>query len=1099
MESYTEDIRSIRRTLEDLDALSTLSASWVGSPPVQVAQNLADLLFDRMRPDFLYLRLLERSDGSEREVVRIVDRSASEASPRQIGQVLAPWLNLGSTDLIRSIPNPLGTGDTRIVVIPLGTDGELGVLVAGSRAAGFPGQEHHLLLSVMAHQTALLLQRHQTREVLRSSQYRFPSTLNGMFLFAGLLDLDGTVIEANHTALEFGGLKREDVIGHPFWEARWWSGSVAVQARLRAAIAEAARGELVRDEVEVRGSDERIVVVDLSIKPLRDERGRIVQLIPEGREINDRSQTGLAHREDQDRFHGTFENAAVGIAHVDGEGRFLRVNEVFCVIVGYTRDELLKKSFQDLTLPDDQPASLALFAPLMRGESISVSLEQRSVRKDGSLIWSEVSVVAQPDLAGKPAYAIVVLQDVTARKQLEGELRRAKEAAESANRAKDEFLANVSHEIRTPLNAIIGMTELALDTPLTGDQRDCLQTALSAAANLLGVIDDLLDFSKIEAGKLELAATEFSLRSALSDTMRLLAVRAHRKGLELVCQVGLDVPDTLIGDAGRFKQVLLNLVGNAIKFTEVGEVAVEVAVAELAGSKDQIALRISVRDTGIGIPPGLRERIFQAFEQQDTSTTRKYGGTGLGLTIAARLVALMNGTIQVESEPGQGSTFAFEVRFRRPPHPTEGKASPPPAWLHNLLVLIVDDNATSRRTLEQWLLGWRMKPATMSDGLAAMETLRHAAASGVPYALVLLDARMPETDGPTIAALIRQRAELSTTRIIMLHSGKLPGDPRRFRELRVAAQLLKPVQQHELLEAIKRVMNDDMDESIETEVSLPGLEPLRILVAEDNEFNARLLERMLTRRGHGVRIAEDGLKALALIGLGGRESETSKPAHSPLAEEFDLLLLDLHMPRLDGYEVVMAIRQREAIGGGHLPVIALTARSQPEDRARCLAAGIDDYLAKPIRAAELFAVIDGLVPARSTPTPTPIANPRSNPDDPNALLTSATLLAVCGGDDTVLREICQDFQTYGPTQLAAVRDALRAHDPARLSKAAHNLAGLLSAFSTPAGNLASDLEERADLHQLKEAPVLVHQLESMAQELLRLLPDLSIEKLRSAL
>ena len=714
MENQFEDVRSIRRTLRDLAALSALPTSWIGSPPLEVAENLADVLFDRLRPDFIYLRFRDRSDGTEREVARTLQRPASEERTRQIGQALTPWLALAHADSAPSVPNPLGSGKTRIVVIPLGSDGEVGVLVAGSRQAGFPSQNNHLLLSVGANQAAMMLQRHQTEEALRQSQRRFHATFNSIFLFTGLLDLDGTVIEANRTALEFGGLKREDVVGRPFWEAGWWTGSVAEQTRLRAALAVAARGELVRYEVAVRGADERIVVVDLSLKPLRDERGRIVQLIPEGRDITDRKQAGRELRESEDRFRGTFENGAVGIAHVDGQGRFLRVNETLCAIVGYSREELLEKSFQDLTHPDDQAASLALFAPLVRGESLSVTLEQRYIRKDGSLLWSEISVVPQLDLAGKPAYAIAVLQDISERKRLEGELRRAKETAESANRAKDEFLANVSHEIRTPLNAIIGMTELALDTPLTGDQRDCLQTAMSAAANLLGVIDDLLDFSKIEAGKLELASTDFSLRSALSDTMRLLALRAHRKGLELVCQVGLDVPDALIGDAGRLKQVLLNLVGNAIKFTEEGEVVVEVSVAASAGPRDEVALRVTVRDTGIGIPPDYQEKIFLAFEQENTSTTRKYGGTGLGLTIAARLIALMNGTIEVESEPGRGSRFVFNVRFRRQPHRPERHCPPsPPACLHNLPVLVVDDNATNRRILEEWLLGWQMTPTAI--------------------------------------------------------------------------------------------------------------------------------------------------------------------------------------------------------------------------------------------------------------------------------------------------------------------------------------------------------------------------------------------------
>ena len=406
----------------------------------------------------------------------------------------------------------------------------------------------------------------------------------------------------------------------------------------------------------------------------------------------------------------------------------------------------------------------------MRGDLPSYTLEKRYLRKDGSLIWIDLSMSLQRDAAGQPAYAIAILQDISHRRRLEEETRLARETAEAANRAKDEFLANVSHEIRTPLNAILGMTELVLDTALTEDQRQCLDTVKSAGESLLSVIVNLLDFSKIAAGKLELDPADFSLRTQMGDTLRALAARAHGKRLELAWHVQPEVPDALIGDAGRLRQVLLNLVGNAIKFTDRGEVVVRVE-AEGESAKDEVGLLFSVRDTGIGISRDNQDKIFRAFEQEDTSTTRKYGGTGLGLTIAARLVALMGGKILVESTPGRGSTFIFTARFGRQPHHSTPIDARSAAQFRDLPVLVVNDNATNRHILEEWLRGWQMKPTAAADGAAAMDALWHGLALDRPYALVLLDACMPGTSGLALAAMIRERAELAATRIILLSSG----------------------------------------------------------------------------------------------------------------------------------------------------------------------------------------------------------------------------------------------------------------------------------------------------------------------------------------
>ena len=533
------------------------------------------------------------------------------------------------------------------------------------------------------------------------------------------------------------------------------------------------------------------------------------------------------------------------------------------------------------------------------------------------------------------------LEDRTLQLEIsERDLRAAKDKAEEGTRAKSQFLANMSHEIRTPMNGVIGSADLLGDTELTPLQREYLQMITQSADSLLHLINDILDFSKIEAGQLELETAPFHLRDELADTMQAFSGRATQKGLELACHVALDVPDDLQGDRHRLRQILVNLVGNAIRFTEKGEVVLDVRVEKQGNN--YVGLHFAVSDTGTGIALDKQKMIFEAFSQADASSTRRFGGTGLGLTIASQLVTLMGGRLEVESKPASGSIFHFSLPFTLAEERAPDEQTLQPS-LHGLPVLIVDDNETNRRILEEMLRGWGMKPHMAESGVHALASLRRMAAMGRPYRLVLLDMLMPVMDGIAVADAIAAETAIGKPAVIMLSSAHKDDVVRRAETLGISHFLLKPVRQSELLETIFAVLGVTTDEAAVAAQPVPEeIRPQKVLVAEDNAVNQRLVQRLLERRGHVPTIVGDGAEAVAALSNGS----------------FDLVLMDVQMPNMDGFQATAAIREREKQTGGHIPIIAMTAHAMRGDRERCLAAGMDGYVSKPLRSDDFYAAVE---------------------------------------------------------------------------------------------------------------------------------------------
>ena len=768
----------------------------------------------------------------------------------------------------------------------------------------------------------------------------------------------------------------------------------------------------------------------------RDANGRATRMTGTNADVTERKQGEEQLLKSETKLRTLYESSSDAVMLLDESG-FIDCNPAALSMFGCATHEEFCTQTPSSISPSRQPGGPdnpeGIDSASLSAMHIGIAREIGSHRfewlhkrmDDGSTFDADVLLNAF-ELEGKQ-YLQATVRDITERKQIEATILQAKTAAEQASQIKSDFLSNMSHEIRTPMNGIIGMTELALDTELNAEQREYLSLVKSSADSLLHIINDILDFSKIESGKMSIELIDFSLEQLMRDTMKSLAVRAHQKDLELLLHVAPDAPRRLVGDPGRLRQVIVNLVGNAIKFTEQGEVEVEVQMFP-SKSPGHAAMRFSVRDTGIGIPREKFKSIFESFSQADSSTTRRFGGTGLGLTISAQLIELMGSHIELDSVVGEGSVFHFtldmEVVSADPAEEYQQTGR-----IAGMPVLVADDNATNRRLLEEMLRNWKLVPTVVADGVLALVELERAAQAGKPYPLALLDVQMPGMDGFELAERIRLHPEYAGATVMMLTSEGQRGHAARCKELGVASYLMKPVSQSELLDSIMTALGIPQQQSntLITKHSLrESRRKLHLLLAEDNKVNQTLAIRLLEKLGHSVTLANNGIEALQRWQSG---------------THFDAILMDVDMPEMNGYEATEHIRQQEAQSGGHIRIVAMTAHAMQGAREECLAHGMDGYLTKPIDTELLWRELDEL--AQSTEGKETVIAPKKK----LAVANFAKARELMDDSRELFEEIVSLFKTDAPPHLQAVHDGLASGDANAVKHGAHAIKGMVSIFA----------------------------------------------------
>ncbi len=829
----------------------------------------------------------------------------------------------------------------------------------------------------------------------------------------------------------------------------------------------------------------QLLDIDVSISVLKDKTGHVTGAIGVIRDISERKRTEAALRDSEMKFRSVFENSAVAIMVADADERLVSWNKQTLNLLGLAPSELEDTPIRTLYPLEEWKKIRSLD---LRKNGKQNHIETRMLRSDGSTLDVEVSVTVLKNQEGKVTGSIGVVRDISARKRAEME-QKARESAQASARAKSEFLASMSHEIRTPMNGIQGMIDLLMDMELTQEQKEYVQAAKTSSDALLKIINDILDFSKIEAGKLALECLPFSLRDTLGDTLTTLAVRAQAKGLELACHIPPHVPDSVEGDPGRLRQVVINLVGNAMKFTDRGEIVLKVGLDQ--ANDQEIVLHFTVMDTGIGIPEDKQKIIFESFQQADNSMSRRYGGTGLGLAISAQLVKMMGGEVWVESPceamrtegGGPGSAFHFKARFK--PGKTGGRRITlvRDVNIRNLGVLVVEDNGTHRHILHEMCEGWGMKPESVANGAQALAKVDEKLRAKSGFDFCIIDSSMEEMDGFTLVEELRKRPGCEDMKVIMMISAVLHEESARCHELGVAAYIKKPIAQSRLLDTILNVLAnpDKSSKNLTTVVQPRAPKPsLRILVVEDNPVNQLVAKRLLERQGFKPVIAEDGFKAL----------------NHYADKEFDLVLMDIQLPEMDGYEVTRRIREMQKKIGRRIPIVAMTANAMKGDREKCLEAGMDDYVSKPVQPQKLFQVIETVCggeagEVKSGDSPLPMHDgpmPIHSAEQPIAngkILDRTEGLAHMGGDESLYQEIIKIFLEDAPGQIEKIRQGLEQGKADIVECEAHALKG--SAANIGALSLsqtALEIETAAEEKHLEKAVPYVDLL-SMEYERLR--------------